>query len=535
MISACGRGVAKRASVVGPEVIPSPQPVVSGCVTPISGSLVRPGAGAGAGAELSVGTSVQWQLNLSGGCSTQYSLDGGRTLISNPYVFPKTYTQPVNGFREQLTVTAVYASGTVNPLPQIIISEPFNVTPPPAVAPLACNVIYPVASPTVPVDLNGNITSIPLPAYNFGVQLLRNNVAVAGRIVDVQSLNNPALPFALPTAFLPTPETANTMPVQLPIMFSKAGVQVLGVTVATATPAQTGFCVLVFNIMGQLPPPPVIRTFTASLTSVVEGANTIFSWTTGGTISACKLYGSIRGYSAELPLNGSLEVPIYQTETFRLSCREVDSDPITITAVPRPVSIALNMNGDNKDPNNPMFMSGQPNPPIFFQDLGVPGGNDYGQFFYPGVEITSFVSQQLGIDPGRCPQSKLSPEGATFGSYANISFSRTYHNGNPMAPVGNVGVFGSAHGGATTEVSVRTNFRTISLRSTFPRFGGVQGPFIFSNGFKVVLGLRSYRNINSYAGVINLVPGEHVVDFSNSMNVTNDAGLGGFLWKAECR
>ncbi len=85
-----------------------------------------------------------------------------------------------------------------------------------------------------------DILVIALPVYNFGVQLLRNNAAVAGRISDVQLLGNAGLPFALPTGYLPTPETGNTMPVQLPIMFQKAGTQVLGITVSTAAPAQTG-------------------------------------------------------------------------------------------------------------------------------------------------------------------------------------------------------------------------------------------------------------------------------------------------------
>lgn len=529
VLAACGRGFTKKTSVVGPDALPSPQPVINSCVTPISGTLTRLSAG---GNDVAPGTTVQWQLNLSGGCSTQYSLDRGQTLISNPYIYPKTYTQQSTGQREQMTITAVYASGSVNPLAQVIISDPFNVTAPPAVAALSCNVLYPVAAPTVPVDLNGNITSTPLPAYNFGVQLLRNNVAVAGRIVDVQALGNAGLPFALPTGYLPTPDTGNTMPVQLPVMFSKAGTQVLGITVSTVNPAQTGVCVLVFNIMGQLPPPPVVRTFAAVPTSVVEGASTIFSWTTGGTISACKLYGSIRGYSAELPLNGSLEVPIYQTETFRLSCREVDSDPITITAIPRPDNIDVNLVAGNRDPNM-ASMSGQR---VSFAPLNSAGGTDYGQFFYGGVEIESIARQELGIATTRCEQIKIQGGAAaannSFGNYGN-----NYYNGDKMRPLGTVGVYAFAHGNGTTQVTAHTNFRNITLRATYTGTdpNGIQSPFILSNGFKVFLGYRTFQGRNSDGAVIALVPGEYVTSFSNSVSPASGAGVATGIWKAVCR
>lgn len=533
MVTACGQGVRVQKAYVPLEPTPlsNPQPGDSACTIPLSGILTR--LSAGTAADVVSGSTVQWQLTLNGGCSTQYSLDGGRTLVANPFVFQKTYTQTANGFREQVTATAVYATGRTNPLTQVISSDPFNITAPTA-NPLVCNIIYPSAPAMVPIDVNGNITTMPLPAYNFGVQIMRNNVAVAGRITDVQSLTNPALPFALPTGYLPTPELPNTTPISLPVIFAKAGFQVLGVTVAAANPAQTGYCVLVFNIMGQLPPPPVIQSFTASTTTVVEGASVIFTWATGGTISECKIYGSLRGYSSPVPTSGSLQLTLSQTESFRLSCRELQSDPITVNTIPRPASISLDFNADNHDPNNPAYMRGQPSPAILFQNLGLPGGRDYGQFFYPGVETASFVSQQLGIDPSRCPQTKLTAEGVTSGAFSNIMFSRAYANGNPMAPLGNVGVFAFGHGGATTEVAVQTNFRTISLRSTFPRFGGVQSPFIFTNGFKVVLGLRTYENFNTHAGVLTLVPGEYVISFSNSMNVFDNAGLGGGLWKAVC-
>lgn len=527
-VASCGRNLSKRTTnteSTTPVALPN-LPADSGCATPVSGSLTRllPNA------DVLVGSPVQWQLTLSGGCATQYSLDGINP-ITNPYIFSKTYPQ-TGTIRESVLAFALFPNGTKNPLPQTISSDPFTVRAAAPVAPLSCTVLYP--NPTsLSVDANGNITTNPLPLLTFGIQSSRNGTAASARIVSVQSLYGPANGYVLRPGFtVPTAESAS--PIDLPVIFAKAGLYILGINIASQNPDQTGLCTLVYNIVGIPPAPPVITSFTASQNPVVEGSNVILSWTTTGNVSGCRLYGSVRGYSAEVRPNDSLTVTLNLTESFRLDCREIQSPPLVVSTLARPASIALDFAANNTDPNDPSKMRGQPNPPLFFQNLGAPGGVNYGQFFYPGVETTSFVSGQLGIDPARCPQSKFTAEGVTQASVTDIGFSREYANGNPMAPQGNVGVFAFGHGGATAEVALQTNYRTLSLRSTFPRFGGVQSPFIFTNGFKVVIGVRTYENYNSSATVLTLAPGEIARSFSTSINVFDNAGLGGGLWKATC-
>lgn len=529
----CGRGVQPKPAISQPSTTPVTS--IFSCSVPVTGSLTR--LSPLAGVDITTASTVQWQLTLSGGCSAQYSIDGGRTLITSPYLFQKSYAQ-VGRTRESVSAIAVYANSEGGGLAQTISSDPFDVVAPPPLAPLSCVVTAPQPQITVPVDENGTVLA-PLPVVPFSIQVNRGTTPAPARITAFQSLNVPALPVALPTGTqLSSTDSTNGAPILLPLVFSKAGTQVVGLSIASGTaPVQTGSCLIVYNVVGVVQAPPMVRSFTSSFPTVTAGGSTVLSWISTGTVTGCRISGSIRGYSAAVPANGSLEVVgINAAELFRLECKEVSSNPITVAVVPRPNNTTLDFNAGSgfNNPNDLSKMLGQTVPPIPFLDLGRPAGDNYGQFFYPGVETTDFVSRELGIDPNRCPQTKIA-EGAPVLTVNAIPFSRTYVNGNPNLPLGDVGVYAWGHGGAAPMVSVQTNFRTVSLKSTYQRGAGNQSPFIFTNGFKIVLGIRSFYNINSFAAAIGMVPGEVVLNFSTTVNVFDNASLGGGLWKATCR
>lgn len=518
------RGVAVQAS-------PTPGPIVSpGCTTPVSGALRRlPNANA----PVLAGATVQWELTLSGGCSTQFRLDGVSATVTSPYLFQKTYSAGANQ-RETVRATAVYSDGAVNPRTQEIVSEPFSVVVP-VTAPLTCEVAFNPPTLTVPADSSGNILGAQ-PTLVVSARARREGALVPSRVRALTQLT------ALPVAVMPgvLPVTLDAAQSVVPVSFSKVGPHVFSLEMASGDGAGPNAlsCIVNYTVTGvvAVPPPPEVRQFTASLNPVLPNDTTVFSWATSGNPTECQLWGSVRGLSAMLPANGSLQVRnITVREDFSLRCRQVESARITINVVAPPPSISMFLDTPNgrTNPSVPGNVSGLPGN-IVFTDLGRPGGADYGQFFYSGAEMEAFVSQQLGIDSSRCIQR---PDLKVVGNQVSDSviFDNTHENGNLMRPTGTVGVYAWGHGGADVQVTLTTNYRTITLRSRYNRWEGNQSPYIFTNGAKLVLGFRSLSGINGYAATMAaFASGEVVTGFRSSNNVFDPAGLPGGLWRVTC-
>lgn len=502
----------------------------SSCTTPITGALRR--LSSSPSAELTTGAPVQWELTLSGGCSNQYRLDGVPSVVTSPYLFQKSYGAG-NNQRETVRASAVYADGTLNPLAQAIVSDSFNVVTPVS-APLVCELVASQPTITAPADNTGTLLTATPPAVIFSARTLRQGVPVPSRIRALTQLN-PALPVEYPPALLPM--TADVATAQIPISFRKAGTHVFALEMASndGVGLNAVSCVVIYNVVGVVTAPPVIGQFRASVNPVLAGGSTVFTWVTTGNPTGCRLWGSVRGYSNTLPANGSLEIRnITVREEFTFECVEVESTPIVINVVAPPASINLSFNTPNgmNNPNDASKMSGQPSPALTFQDLGSPGGDNYGQFFYPGVEMEAYVNAELGIHTSHCSQVKAR-EGN--GLTDSAPYLATYINGNLRLPVGDVGVYAWGHGGADVQVAITTNYRRLSLRSRYNRWAGNQSPYIFTNGAKVVMGLRSLGGINGYATTITLAPGEIVTGFQSSNDVFDNAGLPGGLWRVQCR
>ena len=323
------------------------------CADPLRAAFSAPPA------FLTSATPVVWSLTLSGGCTSQYQLEGvlagssvlivahvqqdGRFLYPTPKFYPSG-----SGRQETVTVRAFKSDGSLFQA-LTMSSIPFNVADPEPGA-LSCEALVsqPLSltgafeynslsnSAKVNVDFSGHIIGPILPELRYVVTFLQVPSGggapqpVSGHIVNVSPLAGSSVSVAAPASFSTSDESSQS----LTLRFLSSGPN--GVQINVTKGSATAHCQASLNLLNVYPPVPHLSIGADALT-IPNSSATFITWSAGSVFATNCAVTDGNNIRISNDLSGRVSTGLLTRDTtYMFRCDQGSPVSVTVSVLPPP-------------------------------------------------------------------------------------------------------------------------------------------------------------------------------------------------------